>query len=109
MAETATAILERRRAEGEVLLNAQRQRERESREAWQAYAESLPRLAYVPTGDPESGQAFVRCDVPQVFAYDGHRVWLAAVRGHWVPEDRARKLGLDGPAIVLASERDKGR
>jgi hypothetical protein len=106
MTETATAIIERRRREGEILLAAQRERERQARAEWQAYAESLPRLAYVPTGDPEPGVGYVMC-TGRIEAWDGQRVYIAAVPGQWVEEGRARRLGLDGPAVVLRLERER--
>jgi len=109
MTETLTAadqIIERRRHEGEVLLAAIRERERESRKEWESYCRSLPQVPYTATPDPEPGEGFVMCD-RQVFAYDrrDRRVYVAGMPGMWLPAKRAEALGIEGQSVVLVARK----
>lgn len=100
MSETAEQILARHAAERRILLEAQHERQAESRRRELAYRKSLPRLSYEPAGDPESGRLYVLA-TDRIEAFDGQRIFVAVTPGQWVEEGRARRLGLDGPAVLL--------
>jgi hypothetical protein len=100
--QRADEIQARRADEEKILRQAARERALESRRKADARRKALPALAYEPAADPEPGERYVAAP-DTIIAFDpvAKREYIAAVRGQWVPRDRAERLGIGGEGVVL--------